>query len=49
MIFLVIAAVIGVVAYRASVYGSLVASSDARARKNAKILTSVTAALLNLV
>lgn len=49
MIFLVLAAVIGVVAYRASVYGSLVASNDADTRKNAKILTSVTAALLNLV
>lgn len=49
MIFLVLAAVIGVVAYRAAVYGSLVASNDATTRKNAKILTSVTAALLNLV
>lgn len=49
MIFLVLAAVIGVVAYRASVYGSLVGSGDATTRKNAKIITSVTAALLNLV
>ncbi|XP_067044600.1 anoctamin-4-like [Acropora muricata] len=49
MIFLVLAAVIGVVAYRASVYGALVSSSNSSARNNAKILTSLTAALLNLV
>jgi len=41
--------VIGVVAYRASVYGALVSSSNSSARNNAKILTSLTAALLNLV
>ena len=49
MIFLVLAAVVGVVAYRASVYGALAKSSDTRTRTNAKILTSITAALINLV
>lgn len=49
MIFLVLAAVVGVVAYRASVFTSLVGSHDPDARKNAKIITSITAALLNLV
>ena len=49
MIFLVIAAVVGVVVYRASVYGSLVGSTSASTRSNAKFITSVTAALLNLV
>ena len=49
MIFLVIAAVVGVVVYRASVYGSLVKSTSSSTRGNAKFITSVTAALLNLV
>ena len=49
MIFLVVAAVIGVVAYRASVYGALVSSGDSQTRKQAKIITMITAALLNLV
>lgn len=49
MIFLVIAAVVGVVVYRASVYGSLVGSTSSSTRRNAKVITSVTAALLNLV
>ncbi|XP_068760647.1 anoctamin-4-like [Montipora capricornis] len=49
MIFLVLAAVVGVVAYRASVFGALVSSGSFNARKNAKFITSITAALLNLV
>ena len=49
MIFLVLAAVVGVVAYRAAVFGSLVATKDSYTRNNAKYITSVTAALINLV
>lgn len=49
MIMLVLTAVVGVVAYRAAVYGALAGNKDPAVQKRAKITTSVTAALLNLV
>ena len=49
MIFLVIAAMIGVVVYRAAVFAVLSSSSDQKVEKGARILTTVTAAFLNLV
>ena len=49
MIFLVIAAVVGVVVYRAAVFASLSGNHDRSIQTRAKIITSATAALLNLV
>lgn len=49
MISLVLGAVVGVVVYRASVYGSLLSSEDPSIKKNAKITTTITAALINLI
>ncbi|XP_032221070.1 anoctamin-3 isoform X2 [Nematostella vectensis] len=49
MIALVLSAVVGVVIYRASVYGSLMAYPDPQVRKQAKMTTSITAAILNLI
>ena len=49
MIVLVIAAVIGVIIYRAAVFASLSGNSDSTIQTRAKIITSATAALLNLV
>lgn len=49
MIFLVIAAVVGVVVYRAAVFASLSGSSDKSVQKRARLITSATAALLNLL
>lgn len=49
MILLVIAAMIGVVVYRAAIFAVLSSSSDQKIEKGARILTTATAALLNLV
>jgi len=49
MVSLVIAAVVGVVVYRAAVFASLSGSSDGTAHAQARIITSFTAALLNLL
>ena len=49
MIFLVIGAVTGVVIYRAAVFGAMMASSSEAVHKRAKITTSVTAAVINLL
>ncbi|CAB3994319.1 anoctamin-4-like isoform X1 [Paramuricea clavata] len=49
MITLVLFAVIGVVVYRAAVFGAAASSSDGSIRTNAKIITSMTAAVLNLI
>ena len=49
MIVVVLAAVIGVIAYRASVFFSLNRSEDGYTKRNAKLITTITAALLNLV
>lgn len=49
MIFLVIAAVVGVVVYRAAVFASLSGNNDKKIQTRARIITSATAALLNLL
>lgn len=49
MIFLVIAAVVGVVVYRAAVFASLSGNSEAQVQRRARLITSATAALLNLI
>ena len=49
MILLVIAAMIGVVVYRAAVFAVLSSSPHQKIEKGARILTTATAALLNLV
>lgn len=49
MISLVIAAMIGVIVYRAAVFAVLSSSSNQKIEKGARILTTATAALLNLV
>ncbi|XP_046854915.1 anoctamin-4-like isoform X3 [Xenia sp. Carnegie-2017] len=49
MITLVISVVIGVVLYRTAVYAAAAKSGDASVRKNAKVLTSMSAAVLNLI
>lgn len=49
MIFLVIAAVVGVIVYRAAVFASLSGNKDRNIQTRARIITSATAALLNLV
>lgn len=49
MIFLVIAAVVGVVVYRAAVFASLSGNSDAEVQRRARLITSATAAVLNLI
>jgi len=49
MISLVLAAVVGVVVYRASVYGSLMSYKDKSVRERAKITTTITAAIINLL
>ena len=49
MIFLVFGAVAGVVVYRAAVFGAMMASSSNVLHKRAKITTSVSAAVLNLI
>ena len=49
MISIVIAAVVGVVIYRAAVFASLIGHSDSTLQKRARIITSATAALLNLL
>ena len=49
MIFLVIGAVAGVVVYRAAIFGAMMASSSEEVHKRAKISTSVSAALINLI
>ena len=49
MILLVIAAVVGVVVYRAAVFASLSGNKDKEIQGRARIITSMTAALLNLL
>ena len=49
MILLVIAAVVGVVVYRAAVFASLSGNKDKDIQGRARIITSMTAALLNLL
>lgn len=49
MVSLVIAAVVAVIVYRAAVFAALSGSSDGTARAQARIITSFTAALLNLL
>lgn len=49
MIALVIAAVVGVIIYRAAVFASLSGHSDRMIHTRARIITSATAAFLNLV
>jgi hypothetical protein len=49
MITLVLFAVVGVVVYRAAVFAAAAKSSDDNVRKKAKIITSMTAALINLI
>lgn len=49
MVLLVIVAMIGVVVYRAAVFAVLSSSSDEKIENGARILTTVTAALINLV
>ena len=49
MITLVLFAVVGVVVYRAAVFAAMASSDDANIRKNSKILTSMTAAVINLI
>ena len=49
MILLVIVAMIGVVVYRAAVFAVLSSSSNTNLESGARILTTVTAALINLV
>lgn len=49
MIFLVIAAVVGVVVYRAAVFASLSGNKEKNIQTRARIITSATAALLNLL
>lgn len=49
MIALVIGAVVGVIIYRAAVFASLSGHSDRNLQTRAKILTSATAAFLNLI
>ncbi|KXJ26647.1 anoctamin-4 isoform X2 [Exaiptasia diaphana] len=49
MIFLVIAAVVGVVVYRGAVFAALSANSELTIRRNSRIITTVTAAIINLI
>lgn len=49
MILLVIAAMIGVVVYRAAVFAVFSSSSDKKIEQGARILTTATAGLLNLI
>ena len=49
MVLLVIVAMIGVVVYRAAVFAVLSSSSDEKIESGARILTTITAALINLV
>ena len=49
MIFLVIAAVVGVVVYRGAVFAVLSANKEGLIRKNSRIITTCTAALINLL
>ena len=49
MITLVLFAVVGVVVYRAAVFAAAASSSDTNVRKRAKIITSMTAAVINLI
>ena len=49
MILLVIAAVVGVVIYRGAVFAALSASKTGLIRKNSRIITTCTAALINLL
>lgn len=49
MVLLVIVAMIGVVVYRAAIFAVLSSSSDEKVENGARILTTVTAALINLV
>lgn len=49
MIFLVIAAVVGVVVYRAAVFASLSGNSEPQVQRRARLITSATAAVLNLI
>lgn len=49
MILLVIGAVIGVVVYRGAAFAALSASNTITIRKNSRIITTCTAALINLV
>lgn len=49
MVLLVIVAMIGVVVYRAAVFAVLSSSSDKNVEHGARILTTITAALINLV
>ena len=49
MVMLVIAAVVGVIIYRAAVFASLSGHSDSSIQARAKIITSATAGFLNLV
>lgn len=49
MILLVLAAVVGVVVYRVAVYAYLMAFDNQRVQKQAKMTTSITAGLINLV
>ena len=49
MITLVIFAVIGVVVYRAAVFAAAASSSNESIRRKAKVITSMTAAVLNLI
>ena len=49
MIALVIGAIVGVIIYRAAVFASLSGHSDRNIQTRARILTSVTAAFLNLI
>ena len=49
MVLVVIGTVIGIVVYRASVVAALYAQSSHNVRENAKIMTSFTAAVINLI
>ena len=49
MIFLVIGAVTGVVVYRAAIFGAMMGSHSEALHKRAKITTSLTAAVINLI
>ncbi|CAB4012900.1 anoctamin-4-like isoform X1, partial [Paramuricea clavata] len=49
MVLVVIGTVIGIVVYRASVLAALYAQSSHNVRENAKIMTSFTAAVINLI
>lgn len=49
MILLVIAAVVGVVVYRGAIFAALSADNHLTIRKNSRIITTCTAALINLI